>query len=274
MSADPRQHRVARSAAALLAVALVLGPAAVALGTTPAQAVERARALEKAGRPEDAERYLSDLVDSERKLARAGRVLLELARLSRSAEDVLAWADRAIARTREAELAASAHLLKGDCHFARGHYISAAFEYEKAAAGASGEEAGRAALKRAASLLAGGDVSTALEAYREVAGEGAVPSELTAWAEVGAARALLASGSSAEAAAEFDRLASTHADAGVRVEALVGAAASHEAAGAPAVALRQLRILAAEYPDTFEGILARERVRVLEERPELALTPP
>ena len=47
----------------------------------------------------------------------------------------------------------------------------------------------------------------------------------------------------------------------VRVRALAGAAESHEAAGADAEAVAALALLVSDYPDSYEAVLARERLR-------------
>jgi tetratricopeptide (TPR) repeat protein len=249
-------------AATLLAVAA--GPVAGDDPPTPAQAIEKARALEETGFVDDAEVYLRDLVDADRSLARNASVLLELARLASDPEEAMAFADQAIERTRDAGLLVRAHSLKGDALYASRLYAAAAEEYGEAAR-YDAPGAGEAALRRADCSLAAGDASAALEAYREIWGEGAVPGELTPWAELGIGRALLYSGRPAEAAEQFDHVAATYVEPDVRMQALAGAAEGHEANDEPLAALTTLATLAAEYPGTFAGVVAAERVRTLSE---------
>jgi tetratricopeptide (TPR) repeat protein len=120
---------------------------------------------------------------------------------------------------------------------------------------------GLADLKRARSILAGGDAGAAVEAYRAIADWGATPGELTPVAEVGLARALLAAGRAPEAAEQFERTARVYENRETRVRALAGAAESHEAAGADAEAVAALALLVSDYPDSYEAVLARERLR-------------
>ncbi len=254
--------------AALLAV--TAGPAAGDDPPTPAQAIEKARALEETGFVDDAEAYLRGLVETDRSLARSASVLLELARLSADPEEAMAFADQAIERTRDAGLLVRAHALKGDALYASRIYAAAAEEYGEAAR-YSAPDAGEATLRRADCLLAAGDASAALEAYRGIWEEGAVPGELTSWAELGIGRALLHSGRSAEAAEHFEHVAATYVDPDVRMQALAGAGESHEANDAPLDALTALATLAAEFPDTFAGVVAAERVRVLSEQVAAAM---
>jgi tetratricopeptide (TPR) repeat protein len=273
MRADRTNRRAARRNAnrpaalaalgAALLIALAAAPSVADDPPTSAQAIERARALEEDGFVEEAEIYLRELVDTERSLARDAEVLIELARLTGDPDEAAALASRAIERTRDARIIVAAHALRGDVLYASGLYVAAAEEYGAAARHGSTPGAREAALGRAASLLAAGDATTAIEEYGEVAEEGATPDELTPLAKLGMGRALLAAGRPAEAAAEFDHVAETYADDDVRIRALAGAAESHEAAGAPVVALRALEMLASEFPNTLEGVLARERAGTL-----------
>ena len=68
------------------------------------------------------------------------------------------------------------------------------------------------------------------------------------------------SGSAADAAEQFETLAQVHEDHYLRPRALAGAAESHEAAGSHAAAIDALERLVNEYPDSFEAVLARERL--------------
>ncbi len=279
---DDRTSRAARRNATRLApftaalgaaflIALATAPSVADDPPTSAQAIERARALKEDGFVEEAETYLRELVDTERSLARDAEVLLELARLTGDPDEAAALASRAIERTRDARIIVAAHTLRGDVLYASGIYMAAAGEYGAAARHGSTPGARKAALWQAASLLAAGDATTAIEEYRVVAEEGATPDELTPLAKLGMGRALLAAGRPAEAAAEFDHVAETYPDDDVRIRALAGAAESHQAAGAPVVALRALEMLASEFPHTLEGVLARERASTLSA--ELAAPP-
>ncbi len=229
---------------------------------TPEEACEKARALVRQGHVTDAEAYLADLVAEENGAHAANAmVLLEAARLSTSAEVCRMYAARAIERTRNDALLEAAHMLRGDSYFAESLYISASHEYEEAARHSAKRGPGLADLKRARSILAAGDAGAAVEAYRAIADWGATPGELTPVAEVGLAQALLAAGRAPEAAEQFERTARVYEKREVRVRALAGAAESHEAAGADAEAVAALALLVSDYPDSYEAVLARERLR-------------
>ena len=64
-----------------------------------------------------------------------------------------------------------------------------------------------------------------------------------------------------EAAEQFERTARVYAESEVRIRALAGAAESHEAAGADAAAVAALAVLVSDYPNSYEAVLARERLR-------------
>jgi hypothetical protein len=229
---------------------------------TPAEACEKARALVRQGHDTDAETYLTDLVEQENGAhAENAMVLLEAARLSSSAEFCREYAARAIERTRNDALLEAAHMLRGDSYFAESLYLSASHEYNEAAKHSSKRGPGPADLKSARSILAAGDAGAAVEAYRAIADWGATPGEFTPVAEVGLAQALLAAGRAPEAAEQFERTARVYDDMEVRVRALAGAAESHEAAGADAEAVAALALLVSDYPDSYEAVLARERLR-------------
>ena len=261
------RRRIATLAAraALAATALTLCIAAPAWCDdvpTPEEACEKARALVRQGHDTDAEAYLADLVGEENGAhASNALVLLEAARLSGSAEVCRMYAARAIERTRNGALLEAAHMLRGDSYFAEGLYISASHEYADAAKHSSKRGPGLADLKRARSILAAGDAGAAVEAYRAIADWGATPGELTPVAEVGLAQSLLAAGRAPEAAEQFERTARVYEKREVRVRALAGAAESHEAAGADAEAVAALALLVSDYPDSYEAVLARERLR-------------
>ena len=260
-----RKPSAAFARAALTAAALTLclaGPAWCDDVPTPEEAVEKARALVRQGHVTDAEAYLANLV-SEDGGSHAGNaiVLLEAARLASSAEESRAYAARAIERTRSDALLEEAHMLRGDSYFAENLYISASHEYKEATGHSSKRGPGLADLKRARSILAAGDAGAAVEAYRAIADWGATPGGITFVAEVGLARALLAGGRAAEAAEQFERTARVCEEREVRVRALAGAAESHEAARADAQAVAALERLLADYPDSYEAVLARERLR-------------
>ncbi len=264
MSARRRIVTVA-ARATLTATALTLCLAAPAWCDdvpTPEEACEKARALVRQGHVTDAEAYLADLVAEEDGAhAASAIVLLEAARLSTSAEACRIYAARAIKRTRNDALLEAAHMLRGDSYFAESLYISASHEYEEAARHSAKRGPGLADLKRARSILAAGDAGAAVEAYRAIADWGATPGELTPVAEVGLAQALLAAGRAPEAAELFERTARVYEKSEIRVRALAGAAQSHEAAGADAEAVAALALLVSDYPDSYEAVLARERLR-------------
>ncbi|MCK4409698.1 MAG: hypothetical protein KAW67_06405, partial [Candidatus Eisenbacteria sp.] len=260
-----REPSAAVARAALTAAAFTLCLAAPAWCgdiPTPGEAVEKARALVRQGQQSDAEAYLAELV-SEEDGRHAGNalVLLEAARLFDSAEESRAYAARAIERARGDALLEAAHMLRGDSYFAENLYISASQEYEAAAKHSSKRGPGLADLKRARSILASGDAGAAVDAYRAIANWGATPEEITPVAEVGLAQALLAAGRTAEAAEQFERTGRAYEERQIRVPALAGAAESHEAAGADAAAVAALKRLLADYPDSYEAVLARERLR-------------
>ena len=260
-----RRPSAAVARVALTAAVLTLCLAAPAWSDdipTPEEAVEKARALVRQGQQPDAEAYLAELV-SEENGPHAGNaiVLMEAARLAGSTELVRAYAARAIGRTRRDAILEAAHMLRGDSYFAENRYVAASQEYEAATRHSSQRGPGPADLKRARSILAAGDAGAAVEAYRAIADWGATPGEITPVAEVGLAQALLAAGRTAEAAEQFERTARVYEDAEVRVRALAGAAESHEASGADAAAVAALKRLLADYPDSFEAVLASERLR-------------
>jgi len=247
------------------ATAVVICVAAPAMGDdapTAEAAVERARALVSQGHPADAETYLADLVrEGEGPHAESAIVLLEAARLSSSPEDCRAYAARATDRTRNSAVLEAAHMLTGDSYFAESLYLSASLEYEKAARHASGRGPGLADLKRARSILASGDAGRAVEIYREIADWGATPGEISMAAEIGLARALLEVGRPGDAAKQFETTARVHEDKEIRALALAGAAESREAVGEHAAAVAALRRLLEDCPDSYEAVLARERLR-------------
>jgi hypothetical protein len=264
MSARRKPSRAAARATLATAALTLCLAAQVWCGEipTPEEAVAKARALVRQGHQTDAEAYLEDLVGEEDG-AHAGNatVLLEAARLSTSAEVCRIYAARAIKKTRSDAPLEAAHMLRGDSYFAESLYISASREYEEAASHSSKQGPGLADLKRARSILAAGDAGAAVEVYRAIADWGATPGEITPVAQVGLARALLAAGRPEEAAEQFETTASVYAENEIRVRALAGAAESHEAAGADTAAVAALELLVSDYPNSYEAVLARERLR-------------
>jgi tetratricopeptide (TPR) repeat protein len=229
---------------------------------TPEEAIEKARALVRQDQQSDAEAYLAELLNEEDGPHSESAVLLVgAARLVGSTELVRAYAARAIERTRSDALLEAAHMLRADSYFAENLYVSASQEYEAAAKYSSQRGPGLADLKRARSILAAGDAGAAVEAFRAIADWGSTPGEITPAAEIGLARALLAAGRTAEAAELFERTASVYRESEVRVRALAGAAESHEASGADSAAVAALNRLLADYPDSYEAVLAREALR-------------
>ncbi|MBD3349792.1 MAG: tetratricopeptide repeat protein [Candidatus Eisenbacteria bacterium] len=228
----------------------------------PEEAIERARTLEREGHPDDAFAYLQDLVHGDEGLARDARVLLELSRLAPSADASVEFLQGAADLARDDEIAARARAQLGDYMYARGSYMEAAEQYRAAAERSEGA-ATSALLNRAASLLAAGDATAAAEVYRELRDAGETPGETTPWAILGLGRALLVKGDLEEAAGEFERLAETYVDHDARPGALAGAAEARIALGDVEAARRWLELLLAEYPGTYESVLAREDLRSL-----------
>jgi tetratricopeptide (TPR) repeat protein len=202
-------------------------------------------------------------------------VLLEAARLATEPETSRTYAARVIDRTRSDELLEAAYMLRGDSFFAEGRYVSASAEYANAARHSRGRGPGIADLKRARSILASGDAGEAVEAYREIAEWGATPNEMTPHAEVGLARALLVLGRFTEAAEQFELTARVYEDSEVRVRALAGAADARESSGGLGAAVEALRAIVDDYPESYEAVLAREKLRTLAaaDTTSLAATP-
>ncbi|MFH1864331.1 MAG: tetratricopeptide repeat protein [Candidatus Eisenbacteria bacterium] len=265
MSARRRIRGIPPRRSLAVAAALVVCLAAPAWSDdvpTAEEAVEKARALARQGHQSDAEAYLAELVREDNgPLAGDATVLLEAAWLSTSAEDSRTYAARAIERTRSSAMLEAAHMLIGDSYFAESLYVSASHEYEQAARHSSDRCAGPADLKRARSILASGDAGAAVEAYRAIVGSGATPGETTPFAEVGLATALLAAGRPEEAAEQFEATARVYAESEIRPQALAGAAESHDATGADSLAVVALKRLLSDHPDSYEAVLARERLR-------------
>ncbi len=248
-------------AAAFIAVAALAASAQD--DPSPREAVEKARALEGHGFVEEARHYLEELVGGDAPAGRDPEVVLELARLTPSADEAIELVDGVIHRARDARALAAAHALRGDFLYAQGRYLEASAEYEKAARLAEGAEEDRALLMRARSLLAAGDASAAADAFRELAEKGGVPGESTPWAELGLGQALLLRGDALEAAAQFERTAAAYPDHDVRPLALAGAAESRLVAGEPDAARAALGTIVEEYPGTFEAVLADHRLSQL-----------
>ena len=252
------------SAAALAAAAaLCFGlavPATTQEATTPSEAIEKARALEREGFPEEAAVYLRDLTLEAGPLAEDPEVLLELARLTPDAETALTYVDRALARSRDADVLARAHRARGDFLFIEGRYAEAAAEYEQGARYAAGARAYALELRRAASLLASEDASRAADAYRALAERGDAPPDAAPWAELGLARALLTRGDLEAATIEFERIVEAFPEHGVRPHALAGAIECYVAAGSDSLARAALSLLEGDYPESFEAVLARDLV--------------
>lgn len=264
-------------AAVVLALIVAAGPAAA---SSADDAINEARALETAGRPDEAEACLRRLLESGI-ASRNPAVLLALARLTPSPEEAVELCCEVIESERDPRLVAEARTLRGDYLFARGSYAEAAREYEAAAGSGPRNVRDEAALKRAASLLAAGDAPAAEGVYRAVVETGDASAEVIPWAEVGLGRALLAQGRAAEAAEQFERTARTYADHDARREALVGAASSHEEGGDIERTIAALTAVIDEYPDTYDAVLAEDHLRAVAadtltaaERPDSTTVPP
>ncbi len=272
-------HRWCAAALLAAAFALIAAPRPATASSTD-DAITEARALEAAGRPDEAEACLRRFLES----GVAGRhpaVLLALAHLTPSAEEAAELCREIVESSREGGLVAEAHTLRGDYLYALGSYAEAAREYEAAAGGGSRNARDGAALKHAASLLAGGDAPAAEGIYRTLTEAQGASTEVAPWAEVGLGRALLAQGRAAEAAQQFERAARTHADRGARLEALVGAAASHGEGGDTERMIAALTAIVDEFPDTYDAVLAEDHLRavaadtlVTAGRPDSTTAPP
>lgn len=261
MSADPRIRHAKAAGALVAAVALCLCPLDRARpqdAPTPVVAIEQARALERQGFLGEARLYLLDLMRANEALGDDPDVLLEVARLTPDADEALQYIDSAISRTRDARLLTQAHRWRGDFLFMQGRYAEAALEYERGARFGDAAASDALGLRRAASLLSAADASRAADAYRALAEKGNAPEEHAPWAELGLARALLVGGDLEQAAIQFERTAEEHGEHDVRPHALAGAVECHAAAGSDSAAHAALSVLEAEYPETFEAILARD----------------
>ncbi len=268
MRADPLTRRRTVLTVAVCVTATVLVMATASADT--AEEIGRARALEADGRIDIAVEHLRAVLASESGGADAA-LLLELARLTDSADEALALADEALAITRDAQLRAGAHIMRGDYLYAAGQYGRAVAEY--AAAAEHGSPA-HPELRRAASLLAIGDIAGAIDIYDDVASlDDAAPddnagsrdaADVAAWASIGRGRARLAGGDAVEAALELEELADELAGSPTRAHALAAAADALVAHGDLAHARDLLLLVVGEFPNTFESTLAEDRVRTID----------
>ncbi|MBD3367872.1 MAG: tetratricopeptide repeat protein [Candidatus Eisenbacteria bacterium] len=256
MPADIRTCVTGLVAAALVAALVVSSPAE----PTAREAVARARALERSGRPDEARTYLSELTASDDRLAEEASVLLELARLTADVDTLTTLLDAALDAARRPEEIAAAHMMRGDLLFARGRYTAAAEEYARADRSAPAFRPGAAEFRRAESLLAARDGSAALDAFTTIAEAPGTLEEIRPRAELGAARALLELGRHEEAARSFEKVAAEYPDGDVRLLALSGAAEARAQIGDHAAATELLSSLVEEYPGTFHATLALERL--------------
>ena len=250
----------------LLAVTLLLAPAVVSRcsdeSPTPAEAIEKARALEKSGLPDEAFLYLSPLIEPESgDLARNAEVILEAARLAPSVPTTQELAARAIERTRNSSIIHAAHMMLGESLYAQRLYGAAASHFFEAARHSDRRGPGAADLRYADCLLASGDAVSAVEAFREAAESGAVPGPTSSLAQLGLGRSLLAAGRAAEAAEEFERAVRTLSDESAKARGLAGAAEAYEAAGDDQSARKALEALVDEHPGSYEAVLARNKLR-------------
>ncbi len=258
MHADPRTRRRSITTVAVCLTATVLLLATASADT--AAEIGRARALEADGRVDIAIEHLRAVLTGESGGTDAA-LLLELARLTDDVDEALALADEALANTRDMSLRALAHVMRGDYLYAAGLYNQASAEYTTAAEQGAPEHP---ELRRAASLLALGDIAAAIEVYDKAA-EGD-DEEIADWAAIGRGRALLARGDEVEAALELEQLALEFAGRPTRAHALAAAADALIAHGDIAHARELLLQLLDEFPDTFESTLADNRVRMLDRR--------
>lgn len=264
--------RALRRHAAAVAAALCLALASDGSASKASSALREAAILESEGRVQDAEASLRRLLDSEGARGRHPAVLLALARLTPSLDESIALAREVIENTRDAELLAGAHALRGDLLYALGSYAEAAVEYEAATAGGSADARRDAAFKRGTCLLAAGDATAAEKALRSAAAD--ARDDDVPWIELGVARSMMAQGRHDAAAIEFERIAAAHPNHGARPGALSGAAEAHEAAGNLDGAVAALTTLLGEYPESYEATLGRERLRALAVADTAAAAPP
>ncbi len=256
------ETRVHFNAAALAAAALLYvcgsGAALADDSTTPSEAIEKARALERQGFLDEAALYLRDLVIEPGPLAEDANVLLEVARLTPDADVAIEYVELALARSRDARVLARAHGTRGDFLFMQGRYAEAALEYERGARHGARPVADALELRRAASLLASEDASRAVDTYRELKDRGDTPGDLAPWAELGLARALFVRGDLREAALQFERVVEAFPEHDARPHALAGAIECHVAAASDSAARAFLSILEESYPASWEAVLARD----------------
>ncbi|MBN2566326.1 MAG: tetratricopeptide repeat protein, partial [Candidatus Eisenbacteria bacterium] len=92
-------------------------------------------------------------------------------------------------------------------------------------------------------------------------------------AELGLATALLEAGRPEEAGRLFERVAEANPEHDLRAQALAGAAESYLTEGDIAAAARALGRVAQDYPDSYEAVVARERLRGLEDAQQDTLAP-
>ncbi len=258
MPADPRTRRRSATTVVVCLAATVVVFASAGADTTGEMG--RARALEADGRVDIAIEHLRALLAGESDDSDAA-LLLELARLTDDAGEALALADEALGNTRDGRLRARAHVMRGDYLYAAGLYGQAVVEY---AAAAGHDAPADATLRRAAGLLALGDIAGAIKVY-DAAASGD-DDEITAWASIGRGRARLAGGDAVEAALELERVADELTGRPIRACALAAAADALIAHGDLAHARELLLLLSDEFPNTFEATLALDRVKTLDRR--------
>ncbi len=258
-----------------MTVAVCMAAAVLVLTTARADTAEeigRARALEADGRIDVAIEHLRAVLAKEPDGTDAA-LLLELARLTDDPDEALVLADEALAVTRDAKLRARAYVMRGDYLYAAGQYGGAVIEYAEAAKRGLPDHS---TLRRAASLLALGDIAGAIAVYDAAASDDAAASSVDAaphddtdvadWAAIGRGRALLAGGDAVEAARELERTAAALTGRPTRAHALAAAAEALIAHGDLTHARELLLLVSSEFPDTFESTLAEDRVRMLDRR--------
>jgi len=265
MPADPRKRRRCTLTVAVCLTVTVLVFSA-ARGDS-ADAIARSRALEADGRIDVAVEHLRAVLTNDSRDADPA-VILELARLTRDASEVLALTDEVLETTRDAELRSRAHMMRGDYLYAAGRHERAAIEY---AAASERELPEHPELRHAASLLATGDVDGAIEIYDALIARDAGDASL--WAAIGRGRALTIGGDPNEAGDELEALARDLAGHPLGAHAMVAAAEAREAAGELLRTRDLLQRIAEEYPESFEGVIAARRVAVLDARLQALVDP-
>ena len=253
-------RRIAALAVAAVTLAAPIHSAAQ-VDVSPGEAVARARALEETGYHGRARLYLEELIRLDESFGARPEILLELARLTPEWAGAAALCKEALALTRDRDLLFRGHLLLGDAHYAGRRFLSAAREYEKASEHGADGDALLARIRRARSLAAAGDLTTAAELYRDVGRRAEPTDELRAWADLGLARTLLEQGRIEESAELYRKVATERPDSPAAPHAAAGAAEAFSRLGKATEAAAFLQLLEDSFPESFETLLAPRAAR-------------